>query len=214
MSAGSVISQGQSALKLLKAGNNRYVSGKLERPHQAVDWRKSLTACQNPFATILGCEDSRVPPQLIFDQGIGDLFVNRIAGHLVDEAMIASIAYSVNTLEVPLVVVLGHSGCGAVAATVAHYTEGTACDDPLSRFILPAVQRAATLPGDLLDNAVRQNITLTVAQLRTDPLLRHKVASGELLIIGALYELASGLVTFFEEDSPDTIENISHELRV
>jgi carbonic anhydrase len=152
---------------------------------------------------------TRGSPQLIFDQGIGDLFVNRIAGHLVDEAMVASIAYSVNTLEVPLVVVLGHSSCGAVAATVARYTEGTTCDDPLSRFILPAVQRAATLPGNLLDNAVRQNITLTVAQLRTDPLLRHKVASGELLIIGALYELASGLVTFFEEDSPDTIENIT-----
>lgn len=196
------LARAHAALEALKAGNQRFINGTPQHPHQERDYRRSLISEQHPFATILGCSDSRVSPQIIFDQGLGDLFVNRIAGHLVDDAIAASIAYSVERLGVPLVVVLGHSGCGAVASTVAHYQAGSACSDPLSRYIFPAVVQAARQPGELLDNAINANVRLTVAQLRAHPNFEGKVARGELLIVGAVYDLSSGEVRFEEVLAP------------
>ena len=106
------------ALALLKEGNLRFVSSHVRHAHEAGNWRKHLKASQHPFATILACSDSRVPPELVFDQGFGDLFVIRVAGNIVDTAVLGSLQYAIRHLQTPLVVVMGHESCGAVTAAV------------------------------------------------------------------------------------------------
>ena len=109
---------GDEAMTRLLAGNERFVSGKLNHPHTAADWRKRLVGGQNPFVTIIGCADSRVPPELLFDQGFGDLFVIRVAGNVIDTEVAGSVEYGVDHLATKLVVVMGHEGCGAVTAAL------------------------------------------------------------------------------------------------
>ncbi|MGH8931428.1 MAG: carbonic anhydrase [Egibacteraceae bacterium] len=126
----------EEALTRLLEGNQRFASGKPERPHQSPEWWKSLTT-QHPFACVLGCVDSRVPPELVFDQGFGDLFTVRSAGETLDEMVIGSIEYGVEHLSIPLVLILGHSGCGAVSASIG-YVKG----DEAPRGEIMAVVRA------------------------------------------------------------------------
>ncbi len=152
---------------------------------------------QRPFAIILGCADSRVPPEIVFDEGLGDLFVIRLAGHIVDAATTGSIEYAAVELGVRLVVVLGHEACGAVKAALAAHdaSELPGHMRSLAHAVAPAIARARHLPGDLLSNAVQANIKLAVDKLRAStPILAPLVQSGSLEVVGAFYDLHSGLV--------------------
>jgi carbonic anhydrase len=159
---------------------------------------RAIAAGQHPFAIILGCADSRVPPEIIFDQGLGDLFVIRVAGNILDDAILGSIEYAVEELGTALVLVLGHERCGAVAATVKH-AEVVGHISTLINAIQPAVDRAKNEPGDLLDNAVRANIELVVAQLKSSMPVADLVLKNKLTVVGAQYNLKCGSVDLIAE---------------
>jgi carbonic anhydrase len=182
----------------LLSGNRRFAAGACRHPRQSVARRAEIVAGQHPFAVVVGCADSRVPPEILFDCGLGDLFVLRDAGNVLDEVGEASLEYAVEHLAVRLVVVLGHSGCGALTAVI----EGAPVEGHLVRLVehlQPAVARASARPGDVLDNAVVENIRSEVARLRRlEPVLAGLVASGQVRVVGARYDLSSGLVTAVE----------------
>jgi carbonic anhydrase len=182
------------ALTRLIAGNQRFVRGSLIHPNQSPDRRLALSEGQTPFAAILGCADSRVPPDIIFDQGLGDLFVIRVAGNIVDNSVVGSLDFAVANLQVPLIMVLGHAKCGAVSATIT----GGDLHGHLSHIaqaIQPAVDSVRNQAGDLIDNAIRANIRMVTAQLRnSEPILASRLASGQLKIMSAYYDLESGNV--------------------
>lgn len=181
------------ALEKLQAGNQRYVTGQLVHHHQSGSRMRATAIGQHPFAVILGCADSRVPPEIIFDQGLGDLFVIRVAGNIIDDAILGSIEYAVEELKTSLVLVLGHERCGAVAATVKHAAVPGHISTLLNA-IQPAVDRAKNEPGDLLDNAVRANIKLVVEQLKTSLPVAEFVQNDRLTVVGAQYNLGCGTV--------------------
>jgi carbonic anhydrase len=214
------------AISRLKAGNARYTSGKEQPPEssqerafeatnsyenagltflgmtadQAAKRRAELTKSQHPFAIIVSCSDSRVPPEIVFDQGLGDLFVIRVAGNVIDDHSLGSIEYAVDHLAVRLVVVLGHQRCGAVKAakdTIAAKTEAPAHIQSLVTAIQPAVE--ATVHGDL-ETTVKANVKDVLQALRSStPVLKPKVDSGELRVLGAYYTLDTGAVSFLDE---------------
>jgi len=183
---------GKEALQKLADGNKRYIAQKPIHPNQTTDRRRELVKGQKPFAAILSCSDSRVPPEVIFDQGLGDLFVIRVAGNVLDTTTIASAEYAAEHLDVPILVVLGHSKCGAVTAAVnSGGTEGHIGD--LMKIIEPAVKKARDMDGDLIDNAIKVNVEMVVEQLKElSPVISHLVSESKLEIIGALYDLESG----------------------
>lgn len=179
------------ALTRLKAGNARFVQGTPTHPNQTPTRRTEISDNQHPFAQILTCADSRVSPELIFDQGLGDLFVTRSAGQVVDHALMGTIEFGAAELNIPLLIILGHSHCGAVQATIeAMETKATKTNtdiDALIAAITPAVQTAAAKnPEDLLAAAIKQNVTDTVDHLN----------SANLHAVGAVYDLKTGKVTF------------------
>src|SRR6201987_2278524 len=177
----------KEALEHLMEGNDRYVEGKM-KPHDYISERPALALGQNPFAGILGCADSRVGPEYAFDTGRGDLFVCRVAGNSADIPTIASFEYAVAVLGTPLILVLGHSKCGAVDAAVKAVKDGKAFSGhipSLIEAIRPAVKMAEDQPGDLLDNAIKQNILINVAKLKTTgPILNDAVEGGKLKVAG------------------------------
>jgi carbonic anhydrase len=181
------------ALEKLMAGNQRYVTDQLVHHHQSGRRMRALATGQHPFAVILGCADSRVPPEIIFDQGLGDLFVIRVAGNILDDAILGSIEYAVEELGTSLVLVVGHERCGAVAATVKH-AEVAGHISTLINAIQPAVDRAKNEPGDLIDNAVRANIKLVVEQLKSSMPVAELVQQDRLKIFGGQYNLNCGSV--------------------
>jgi carbonic anhydrase len=187
------------ALQMLLEGNARYASGNLLGPHRGLDRRAEVAGGQAPFATILSCADSRVPPELVFDAGLGDLFVLRVAGNVLNDELLGSIEFSVGVLGAPLVMVLGHTRCGAVAAAVEAVTQGTGFPghvESIARAIDPAVERVRNQPGDPLDNAIRENVALVTAQVATaPPVMAGLVSRGEVKVVGAYYSLDSGRVT-------------------
>ena len=188
------------ALQQLMEGNLRYAQGNASHPHQSLEQRAELVSGQHPFAVILGCSDSRIPPELIFDQGLGDIFVIRTAGEVVDNASLASIEYAVEHLDVPLVVVLGHDSCGAVTAAVQG-GEAEGHLGSLMDFIRPAVEQAreAGEGSDLLNGSIDNNVFNIVEALKSSqPVLSEKVEAGELMILGARYRLDSGLVEILD----------------
>ena len=188
------------ALQKLMEGNLRYAEGNASHPHQSLEQRAELLSGQHPFAVILGCSDSRVAPELIFDQGLGDVFVIRTAGEVVDNASLASIEYAVDHLGVPLVMVLGHDSCGAVTAAVQG-GEAEGHLGSLMDFIRPAVEQAreAGEGSDLLNGSIDNNVFNIVEALKSSqPVLSEKVEAGELMILGARYRLDSGLVEILE----------------
>lgn len=189
-----VMPTGDQALEKLMAGNQRYVSARQIHPHQTGERRAALSSGQNPFAIILGCADSRIPPEIIFDQGLGDLFVIRVAGNIVDDVVLGSIEYAAAHLHTPLLVVLGHSKCGAVGATAGGgELEGHL--PSLAQAIQPAIDRIKNQPGDLVDNAVRSNARMVSAQLQSSqPVLAKLVETGQLKVVAAYYDLDSGVV--------------------
>jgi len=188
------------AISKLKEGNGRYASGNLQHPGQTTERRAELAKSQHPFAIIVSCSDSRVPPEIVFDQGLGDLFVVRVAGNVIDDHSQGSIEYAVDHLAVRLIVVLGHQSCGAVKAakeTIAAKTKATAHIQSLITAIQPAVE--ATINGDL-DATVKANVKDVVQALSSStPILKPKVDSGEVQVIGAYYSLDTGSVTFLDQ---------------
>lgn len=183
------------ALRELMSGNERFVTSKLTHPNQTAARRSEVAGGQHPFAIILGCADSRLSPEIIFDQGLGDLFVIRVAGNIIDDAIVGSIEYAAEHLHTPLLVVLGHSNCGAVGATVAGGELGGHLPS-LAKAIQPAVERAKSQDGDLLDNAVRANAKMVAEQLNSSqPVLAKLVSAGQLKVVAARYDLGTGKVT-------------------
>lgn len=178
----------EEARQNLQEGNRRHVQGAYLHPHRDLAWRAQLVLGQRPWAAILGCSDSRVPPEIVFDQGLGDLFVVRTAGHVCDPVVLASLRYAVEHLGVPLVVVLGHTGCGAVKAALAQEDPA----NPLFVALRPAVDRARLLPGDPVEAAVRLHIQAVASAVRR--------ALASAAVVGAIYDLASGRVEFLEDD--------------
>lgn len=210
------------AMSRLKEGNGRYTSGNPQHPHESSEERTLLAAnsyenaslifpdmtkrreelvkSQHPFAVVLSCADSRVPPEIVFDQGLGDLFVVRVAGNVIDDHALGSIEYAVDHLAVRLIMVLGHQRCGAVKAakeTIAAKTEASAHIQSLVTAIQPAVE--ATVKDDL-EATVEANVKNVTQALRSStPVLKPKVDSGELKVVGAYYSLDTGSVAFLDE---------------
>lgn len=190
------------ALQMLMEGNKRYVAAKLLRPNQSAQRRGEVAKDQNPFAAILGCSDSRVPAEVIFDQGLGDLFVIRLAGNVADNLALGSIEFAVEYLSVPLVMVLGHSRCGAISAAVQVAEKGVPAPGHIANLveaIWPAVNQVRGRTGDLVDNAITANVALVVERLKSmPPMLSEFVQSGKLSIVGARYDLDTGVVERLE----------------
>jgi carbonic anhydrase len=188
-----------AALERLKAGNVRYAAGESDRKPFAAS-REALAAGQNPYAAILSCADSRVAPELAFDEGRGDLFVVRLAGNFVNPDGLASMEFAVAVLGTPLIVVLGHEGCGAVKAAIGVVTEDAKLPGHLPALvesIRPAVVEAQKESGDLLVNSTRDNVNLNVQKLvESTPILKEAVDAGKLQVVGAVYDLDSGEVEF------------------
>jgi carbonic anhydrase len=188
------------AISKLKEGNGRYAGGNLQHPGQTTERRAELAKSQHPFATIVSCSDSRVPPEIVFDQGLGDLFVVRVAGNVVDDHGLGSIEYSVDHLGVRLIVVLGHQSCGAVKAareTIAAKSKAPGHIQSLVTAIQPAVE--ATAKADL-ETTIKANVNDVVRALRSStPILKAKVDSGDVRVIGGYYSLDTGAVSFLDE---------------
>jgi carbonic anhydrase len=187
-----------SALARLMAGNQRYTRHRALHPDESLARRKSLVGTQHPFAVILGCADSRVPPELLFDQGLGDLFVIRVAGNIVDDAVLGSIEYAVEHLGTNLIVVLGHEKCGAVTAAV----EGGAAAGHLTALveaIRPVVAATANTPGDKVHNCVIAKARNVARQIRqSEPVLKEAGERKGLKVVAADYALDTGAVTLLD----------------
>ena len=187
-------------LKKLMGGNKRFVEGKSIRPRQDAETIKKLENGQQPFATIVGCSDSRVPNEMVFDQGLGDLFIVRTAGQVSAAASYGSMEFATLKLKTKLIVVLGHTECGAVAAAVSRPENVPGHIVTLINEIKPAVAKSSHLPGDPVNNAVKQNVIDQVNELRDlEPILHKKYIDGEILIVGAVYDIHTGKVEFLEE---------------
>jgi carbonic anhydrase len=183
-----------TALKRLLAGNQRFVQQKLEHPHQSQTRLQEVATAQHPFATLLSCADSRVPAEILFDLGIGDLFDVRIAGNIVTAEALGSLEYAAAMLGTPLIMVLGHERCGAVTAAV----KGKPLPGQISSFakaIEPAIAKLDGTEDDLVENAVVANVRYQVKKLKQSDLLTQLVREGKLKIVGGRYDLDTGEVT-------------------
>jgi carbonic anhydrase len=185
-----------SALQKLIEGNKRYLNGKSIHPNQTESHRSEIANNPRPFAIILSCSDSRVPPEIIFDRGIGDLFVVRNAGNILNDEVLGSIEYAVDFFGIKLIVVMGHSRCGAVSAAV----QGGEFPGHIKRLvesIMPAVEKAKCKNGDIVQNAVNENIIDVVEKLKfSEPILKQLVNLGKINFVGACYDMDNGNVTF------------------
>jgi len=215
------------AISRLKEGNSRFTSGNMQHPHesseeraymaknsyenagamslgmtaeQAAKRRPELTKSQHPFAIILSCSDSRVPPEIVFDEGLGDLFIVRVAGNVLNDEGLGSIEYAVDILGSRLIVVLGHESCGAIDAamkTVAAKGKAPGHIQSLITAIKPVVE---STPKADLDTMIKANVKYVVDALRSStPILKTKVDSGDVQVIGGYYSLDTGAVTFLDE---------------
>lgn len=183
------------AMAELMAGNRRFVEGRPVGPHRSMARVQEVAAGQAPFAAVLACADSRVPVEIVFDQGFGDLFVCRAAGNTVSPELIASLEFGTLVLGARALVVMGHTSCGAVKATIA----GDAVPGQISTLysrIRPAVERSATRE---LEDVARENVRIQAALLRTSsPVIAQLVRENKLVVAGAVYDLASGRVTLLD----------------
>lgn len=187
-----------AALSKLLRGNRRFVSDQSKHPNVTAKRRTEVAKGQHPFAIVLTCADSRVSPELLFDAGLGDLFVLRVAGNVTDDAILGSIEYAVEHLHAPLIMVLGHERCGAVSATVDAVKSGGEVPrhiDSLVKALRPAVDRVKADGGDVVDHAVSANAELVAEALRkSGPVLAEHVEEGALKVVAARYDLDSGEV--------------------
>lgn len=199
----------KEALQRLRDGNLRFANNESRVSDLChPDKRSELAAAQHPFAIILGCSDSRVPAEIVFDQGLGDLFVIRVAGNIVAPSQIGSVEFAISSFGTPLVVVLGHSRCGAVLSTIDVLRRG---NDNASSNIMSIVNRVKPAveglmntnlkndPVALAEEAIRANVRVSANQLRHgSEIIESRVRSGELMIVGAEYDLERGIVDFFD----------------
>jgi len=191
----SIMPSPELALQQLLDGNKRFVDTSLTHPNQDSDRRIALGDGQAPFAAVLACADSRVPPEVLFDQGLGDLFVVRVAGNILNDQLLGSLEYAAAHLDTPLIVVLGHTSCGAIGA-VAQGVELEGHIASLIPAIQPAVDKVRGQEGDLTDNAAREVAKMTAIQLQeSQPIMADLVKEGKLKIVPAFYELESGEVS-------------------
>lgn len=187
-----------TAWKALREGNERFVAGKPEHPSQSIEYRASLAAEQKPTAVVFGCADSRVAAEIIFDQGLGDMFVVRTAGHVIDSAVLGSIEYAVAVLEVPLIVVLGHDSCGAVKATLSALDGGAVpggyVRDVVER-VTPSILLGRRDGLARVDEFEARHVIETGTQLvARSSLVKDRIEGGSLAIVGLTYHLADGKV--------------------
>lgn len=181
------------ALKALLAGNKRFVAGRATHPHQTLARLRELAKGQHPAAIILSCADSRVAPELLFDQGLGDLFIVRVAGNVLNDENLGSIEYAVEHLGSRLIVVLGHERCGAVAAAV----QGGKPEGHVGKLVedlQPAVAAAKGKPGDAAENSMQANVVRMVSLLTDDETLGPAIKEGKVKVAGARYDLDNGRV--------------------
>lgn len=191
-----------AAWKALKEGNERFVAGRPEHPSQSIQHRAGLADTQRPSTVVFGCADSRVAAEIIFDQGLGDMFVVRTAGHVIDSAVLGSIEYAVKVLEVPLVVVLGHDSCGAVKATLEALDEGKVpggfIRDVVER-VTPSVILGRREGMTRVDEFETRHVIETGSQLLLrSTFISNRVESGDLAIVGVTYRLADGQIVLRE----------------
>ncbi|MEH1850490.1 MAG: carbonic anhydrase [Nostoc sp.] len=183
-----------AALQKLIEGNQRFVDHHPQYPDQSALRLHEVAQAQHPFATILSCADSRVPAEIVFDQGIGDIFDVRIAGNIATHEAIGSIEYAVVLLGSPLLMVMGHERCGAVTAAVQN--ESLLGDiSSFVKAIKPAVEKVKSQPGDAVENAVVANVQYQIERLKRSQLLTEQVRSGKLKIVGGRYDLDTGRVS-------------------
>lgn len=187
------------ALEKLMIGNRRYVAMRPLHPRQNQIQRQVLLEGQNPFAAILSCSDSRVPSELIFDQGLGDLFIVRTAGHVIDELTIGSLEFAVHVLRVPLVMVMGHAQCGAVVAAISGQSLPGHIG-PIAASLQPAIEMTQDEPGDRLVNAIHANSIYTADRLTQESaILRDAIDKGELKIVPTYFDLKTSSVLVLQE---------------
>jgi carbonic anhydrase len=180
----------------LRDGNRRFCADRAEGPRRNAERRRAVAAEQSPKAAVLTCSDSRVVPEILFDQGLGDLFVVRTAGHVLDRGAVGSLEYALEHLQVPLFVILGHSRCGAVTSAVAG-RPGPGSLDWVLNAIRPAVWATASAQGDAVENAAREHARRALSDIaRMSALLHEAVEQRRLSMVSAYYDLASGSVEF------------------
>lgn len=186
---------GSGTFNELMLGNKRFVRNHMLHPHQDTLYVHKLSTSQHPKAIVLACADSRVSPEIVFDQGMGDLFVIRNAGNVVDNDVLGSIEYAIEHLGVTTIIVLGHENCGAVTATVNHLNTNNHIMD-LEKSISPAYKLAENKPGNKIHNTVVQNVQLSINAIKSDKsLLPANLPLNNMNIYGAVYDMASGVVT-------------------
>ncbi|MUG93794.1 carbonic anhydrase [Scytonema sp. UIC 10036] len=184
----------EQALQLLIEGNDRFVNRKRKNPNQTLTRLEEVAKAQKPFASILGCADSRVPSEIIFDQGFGDLFVCRVAGNIATPEETGSLEFGSVVLGSKVIMVLGHKRCGAVEATI----KGAQVPGQIATLlaaIKPGIESSKNQPGDRLENACKANIMTQIEKLKTSSLLSQLVTDKKLIIIGGYYDLDTGRVT-------------------
>lgn len=190
-----------AALARLIKGNEDFLADRLPPQSNSRKRRLEIAKTQTPFAVLVSCSDSRVPPEALFGQGLGDLFIVRVAGNTVSQEGLGSIEYAVAELGVPLVVVMGHERCGAVGAALSVVRDGTDFPGAIADMVQPILTAAITTrtqPGDWLDNAVRRNVVNVVEKLKiSGKLIEDPIEAGTLKIVGARYDLDDGDVDFF-----------------
>jgi carbonic anhydrase len=193
------------ALRELLAGNARFMRGQPASPRRSPEDFRSLAEAQSPGAVIVSCSDSRVALEILFDVGVGDIFVVRVAGNVVSGAGVTikgSIEYAVAELNVHLIMVLGHSGCGAVKAAMKHIDAKESLPGSINglvELVKPAVAETKGAPGDPLENAIRKNVEIGVAALeQLQPIVAPRVKDGKVKVVGAVYDLRTGAVTLLE----------------
>jgi len=196
----------EEALARLKEGNARFVSGQARFPTVHKEVLAELAKGQRPYATILGCSDSRVPPELVFDAAFGELFIIRVAGNILGESINGTLQYAGTHLHTPLFVVLGHEGCGAVEAALAEKFHGANHRSRIALLlenIVPALDDLdpTLAPAELLSAAVEANVRRTIRELLESPEGKARMAEGGVKLIGAVYDLVTGRVRFLEADN-------------
>ena len=198
----------REAFARLREGNRRFAAGEASRERLSLDRRAALAESQEPFAIVLGCSDSRVPAEIVFDQGLGDLFVIRVAGNIVAPSQVGSVEFAAARFGTPLVAVVGHSGCGAIKAAL----ESVRRSGPKSQNLRSIVDRVRPSVHDVLEArpeasdadvmklAIRANIRISVNHLRhASELLERLIQENRLAVVGGEYSLETGVVDFFED---------------
>ena len=187
------------ALQRLMLGNKRFVNSKMLHENQTAKRRTDLTKGQHPFAIVVTCSDSRVAPEILFDQGLGDIFVIRVAGNITDDNALGSIEYAVEHLKANLIVVLGHTKCGAVDATVKG-GEVPGHIKSICETIKPSVEKAKKQDGDILENSIINNVLAVTEKIRDcEPILKELVKEDKIMVAPAEYDIATGKVTFLKD---------------